>query len=94
MANILVTGCAGFIGSHLCFRLLEEGNTVVGVDNFRLGKIENLKECVQNMLLNIDFTVRIVVIANAFWIVAINITTTIRDRHPRASRKIVSKIID
>lgn len=31
---ILVTGCAGFIGSHLCERLLLEGYKVVGVDNF------------------------------------------------------------
>ncbi len=31
---ILVTGCAGFIGSHLCERLLKEGFQVTGVDNF------------------------------------------------------------
>ena len=30
--NVLVTGCAGFIGSHLCERLLAEGNSVTGVD--------------------------------------------------------------
>jgi UDP-glucuronate 4-epimerase len=32
--NILVTGCAGFIGSHLCERLLRDGHTICGVDNF------------------------------------------------------------
>jgi nucleoside-diphosphate-sugar epimerase len=31
--NILVTGCAGFIGSNVCSRLIEEGNTVVGLDD-------------------------------------------------------------
>ena len=30
----LVTGCAGFIGSHLTQRLLEQGTSVVGVDSF------------------------------------------------------------
>src|SRR5581483_6009428 len=39
---ILVTGAAGFIGSHTCERLLAEGHRVVGVDNFRRGKRENL----------------------------------------------------
>ena len=31
--SILVTGAAGFIGFHLCKRLLEEGNEIVGIDN-------------------------------------------------------------
>ncbi|MGD9929071.1 MAG: GDP-mannose 4,6-dehydratase [Mangrovibacterium sp.] len=34
MANIIVTGCAGFIGSHLCEKLLAEGHAVIGIDNF------------------------------------------------------------
>lgn len=33
MKNILVTGCAGFIGSFVCQRLLEKGNLVIGIDN-------------------------------------------------------------
>ena len=33
-AHIVVTGCAGFIGSHLADRLLADGRTVVGVDSF------------------------------------------------------------
>lgn len=41
-SKILVTGGAGFIGSHLIDKLLEEGNTVVAVDNLSLGRLENI----------------------------------------------------
>lgn len=34
MSYVLVTGCAGFIGSNLCERLLHDGKSVIGVDNF------------------------------------------------------------
>ncbi len=40
--RILVTGGAGFIGSHLCERLLKEGNHVTCVDNLGSGKLENI----------------------------------------------------
>lgn len=40
----LVTGAAGFIGSHLCDRLLVEGHTVVGIDNLSSGRSENLPD--------------------------------------------------
>ena len=40
--KILVTGAAGFLGSHLCDDLLENGHEVVGVDNFFRGKTSNL----------------------------------------------------
>jgi len=39
---ILVTGAAGFLGSHLCDALLAEGNDVIGVDNFSTGSAANL----------------------------------------------------
>ncbi len=42
MENILITGGAGFIGSHLVGKLLEEGNKVIAADNFTLGKRENV----------------------------------------------------
>lgn len=42
--NILVTGGAGFIGSHLCKRLVKEGHRVVAVDNLSNGSLENLIE--------------------------------------------------
>lgn len=42
MKKILVTGGAGFLGSHLCERLLGEGNDVLCVDNFFTGSKDNL----------------------------------------------------
>ena len=44
MSTYLVTGGAGFIGSHLCDRLLAEGHRVVGVDDLSTGRIANLSE--------------------------------------------------
>ena len=43
MTTTLVTGGAGFLGSHLCERLLEEGHNVVCVDNFVTGSPRNLE---------------------------------------------------
>lgn len=40
--RILITGAAGFLGSHLCDRLLADGHDVVGMDNFITGKPENI----------------------------------------------------
>jgi nucleoside-diphosphate-sugar epimerase len=37
MKRILVTGGAGFVGSHLCERLLKEGNEVISLDNYFTG---------------------------------------------------------
>lgn len=48
MRKVLVTGGAGFIGTHLVRRLLEQGDQVIVVDNFTLGKQENVDEFVDN----------------------------------------------
>ena len=42
MKNVLVTGAAGFLGSHLSDELLDRGYSVIGIDNFFRGKKENL----------------------------------------------------
>ena len=44
MKKILVTGGAGFIGSHLCKKLLDEGNDVLCIDNYFTGTKENITD--------------------------------------------------
>jgi len=46
--QILVTGGAGFLGSHLCERLLNEGHEVICVDNFFTGKKRNIVHLIDN----------------------------------------------
>ena len=62
LMRILVTGGAGFIGSHLCERLLDEGNDVVCLDNFFTGRKENVAHLMDNYkfeLIRHDVTVPI-----------------------------------
>lgn len=57
--NILVTGGAGFIGSHLCERLLQQGHAVFCVDNFITGtpkNVQHLKENDRFQLIEHDIT--------------------------------------
>jgi len=48
MKRILVTGGAGFIGSHLCERLLREGNEVLCLDNYFTGSKKNIAQLMDN----------------------------------------------
>lgn len=47
MKKVLVTGGAGFVGSHLCKKLLQQGHEVICVDNFFTGSKQNLRSLVE-----------------------------------------------
>lgn len=61
--RVLVSGGAGFIGSHLCTRLIEEGNYVICLDNFFTGRKRNVEHLVGNK--NFDLVQHDVI--NPFW---------------------------
>ena len=48
MTRVIVTGGAGFIGSHLCRTLLEKGYEVICIDNLYTGSKENIADLLQN----------------------------------------------
>ncbi len=48
MKRVLVTGGAGFLGSHLCDRLIKEGNDVICVDNLFTGSKDNIRHLLSN----------------------------------------------
>ena len=48
MKKILITGGAGFIGSHLCKKLLDEGNDVLCLDNYFTGTKQNITSLLSN----------------------------------------------
>lgn len=57
MKTILITGCAGFIGTNLIISLLKEGNKIIGIDNLSTGQKQNLEEllsCEQFIFHNFD----------------------------------------
>lgn len=64
MKKILVTGGAGFIGSHLCRRLLEEGNEVICLDNLFTGNKSNIYDLLDNP----RFTFALHDITQPFWV--------------------------
>ena len=48
MNRVLVTGGAGFLGSNLCDRLIQEGNEVICVDNLYTGNKENIRHLLEH----------------------------------------------
>lgn len=46
--TIVVTGCAGFVGSNLCETLLQQDHTVIGIDNFSYGSKNNMKSFIDS----------------------------------------------
>jgi dTDP-glucose 4,6-dehydratase len=57
--RILITGAAGFLGSHLCDRFIGDGHEVIGVDNFITGSPKNIAHLMGNphfMFLELDVT--------------------------------------
>ena len=48
MSTVLVTGGAGFLGSHLCDRLIDRGDEVICVDNFFTGAKNNIRHLIGN----------------------------------------------
>ena len=47
--KVLITGAAGFLGSHLSASLLDEGHQVIGLDDFSTGSMENLSKIKNNI---------------------------------------------
>ena len=48
MKRVLITGAAGFLGSHLCDRFIKEGCYVIAMDNLITGRIENIEHLIGN----------------------------------------------
>lgn len=60
--TILITGGAGFLGSHLCKKILDEGNNVVCLDNLETGSLDNIQPLQNNKnfkFINHDITTKI-----------------------------------
>lgn len=91
MNHVLVTGCAGFIGSHLVDRLLKMGLQVVGVDNFSTGQRRFLTDALKHPnfrlreidLLDLDALKRAFAHSEAVFHLAANADVRFGTEHPR-----------
>lgn len=64
--TVLVTGGAGFVGSHLCRALLERGNHVICMDNFFTGRMSNIEELKTNP--DFDVVIHDVILPYSFYV--------------------------
>ena len=89
--TVVVTGCAGFVGSNLVDRLLDDGNVVVGIDNFSTGQRRFLEHAlrmpnfklVELDLLNLDAVTAAIAGAVEVYHLAANADVRFGTEHPR-----------
>ena len=83
--QILVAGGGGFLGSHLCDRLIKDGHYVIALDNFYTGRIENIAHLKGNVnfeLIRQDVTSRIDVEVDAIFNLACPASPVQYQKHP------------
>lgn len=88
--RILVTGGAGFLGSHLCERLLLEGHEVLAVDNFYTGSKTNINHLIENRnfeILRHDVTMPLFVEVDAIMNLACPASPVHYQKHPVQTTK-------
>ncbi len=88
--RILVTGGAGFLGSHLSERLLNDGHEVLAVDNFYTGSKENIHHLMDNKnfeILRHDVTMPLFVEVDAIMNLACPASPVHYQKHPVQTTK-------
>lgn len=89
--NLLITGCAGFIGSTLVDRLLSQGYHVIGIDNFSTGQHQFLERAINNSsfsliegdLMDYSFLTRVFAGCDMVFHFAANADVRFGTQHPR-----------